>query len=954
MRRPYLACLAVLVTLACAGPRATQGLLEGDLPLSTLAKEGDLGYGRFNFPVRELSRPSGLRVACETTPSRGMVAVVVAFDVGSTADPAGREGLAHYTEHLVFRGRPRAVELSSELARLGAVYNAETTLDRTTFHAMAPATALPALLDIAARLLGDPLAGVEPRMAAIELDVVRSELLLKNETGVYGQMRGWMQSMLVPPAHPYRRPTGGSLESLQRLTLADAREFAATHYKPARATLLVVGEVEGERLSSLMKERFPAALLGDPARPVSREVGPVPLLNITIPAAPATPPRHQAAVARPELWLGYLMPGKFSQNAGNTLLVTSPATGNLLREYMMKDPDVVGVDVIALHERLATILAIQVVLASDKRRDEISQDLRAFVGQLWRPAHPRFAQMLASAAPVIPIRVGNRYVAVKPTAQFFMQRKNDELLRLRLSGIAHAVNGLESWQRRALDRAEYLQTMGAAGSLVWAVAQATSTEEASVAEFATQFLATDRGRVTYIDPLPANRLPRPGAVGVADRTTIADDGSAAVVFEDPFLAPAPAELAGTRQVRLPNGLTVLLARRTGFPGLTALLGFAGGAAVSEPMGALQLLRRIEHNVGVSMPLNALEVVPVDGPTFTADAVRAGPRNLANVLYLLAQRIVLTDGTDWGSLLDGEETATIKRFQVSPKEKADYLIRRALYGSHPLAQPPAGPDTPAISGQHMERWIPRMRSPRNALLAVVGDFDLDEGERLARAWFGPWKGVAEAVPPTLPPAPVPLAGKGIAADPLIVDQDAESQSHLMLACRLPRPQPGVRASHDLLASILGSYLNTMVRQRAGAAYSVTSQATLRGGDAADLRITLELENTRLPEALAAVRALWARLGRDGFDPGALSQMRWGLTHEHNLGYDTSGEVAFRLLESWSLGWPMTSLAQYPASLRAATPADLRAAFSTCQGSTVSLVLGDEAAVKAAFAGPPSAR
>src|SRR5688572_27417264 len=137
MRRLLIAC--VLLSGACAGPRATQGLLEGELPLATMAQEGDLGYGRFSFPVKELPQPSGLRVAYETTTSRGMVAVVVAFDVGSTADPVGREGLAHYTEHLVFRARPRQVEVAFELARLGATYNAGTSHDRTTYHAMAPA-----------------------------------------------------------------------------------------------------------------------------------------------------------------------------------------------------------------------------------------------------------------------------------------------------------------------------------------------------------------------------------------------------------------------------------------------------------------------------------------------------------------------------------------------------------------------------------------------------------------------------------------------------------------------------------------------------------------------------------------------------------------------------------------------------------------------------------------------
>ena len=49
-------------------------------------------------------------------------------------------------------------------------------------------------------------------------------------------------------------------------------------------------------------------------------------------------------MALPELWVGYLMPGKYSQNVGNTRLVASPATELRLREILQTDPDVVAVN----------------------------------------------------------------------------------------------------------------------------------------------------------------------------------------------------------------------------------------------------------------------------------------------------------------------------------------------------------------------------------------------------------------------------------------------------------------------------------------------------------------------------------------------------------------------------------------------------------------------------------
>ena len=55
----------------------------------------------------------------------------------------------------------------------------------------------------------------------------------RNEIGVYGNVMAWMQRSLFPAGHPYVRPVGGSPASLRGLTLADARAFAAAHYRPA-------------------------------------------------------------------------------------------------------------------------------------------------------------------------------------------------------------------------------------------------------------------------------------------------------------------------------------------------------------------------------------------------------------------------------------------------------------------------------------------------------------------------------------------------------------------------------------------------------------------------------------------------------------------------------------------------------------------------------------------------
>ncbi len=180
-------------------------------------------------------------------------------------------------------------------------------------------------------------------------------------------------------------------------------------------------------------------------------------------------------------------------------------------------------------------------------------------------------------------------------------------------------------------------------------------------------------------------------------------------------------------------------------------------------------------------------------------------------------------------------------------------------------------------------------------------------------------------------------------PMVVNRDGEAQVELAIACRLPPADAHARARYNLMASVLGSYINTMVRFRAGAAYTVNTVTNFRGSGAADVAVTMHLETRRLPEALAAVRALWKRLGDEGFDPGAVSQSRWAMSAAYNLRYETASEVAEALVDNWSLGWPLDSLTRYPEVLRTTTPADLNAAFRTCRDTTVSLVLGEKKAV-----------
>src|SRR5690606_33132415 len=105
----------------------------------------------------------------------------------------------------------------------------------------------------------DLLANVTEEDFATERDVVISEWRLRTEQTPMGRVLGEL-TRPFDPAHAYARPAGGTLESLQSLTLEDAKAFVAARYGPERAILVVSGPMAPEAVVELAATRLGAAV----------------------------------------------------------------------------------------------------------------------------------------------------------------------------------------------------------------------------------------------------------------------------------------------------------------------------------------------------------------------------------------------------------------------------------------------------------------------------------------------------------------------------------------------------------------------------------------------------------------------------------------------------------------------------------------------------------------------
>ena len=228
-----------------------------------VVKKQNLDLKPVNLPLRTFAFPSGLRVVVEKdtrTPLAGVFAVVGS---GSSSDPKGKEGLAHYVEHLAFQSKPFGqLRFEDMLDAAGAIaWNASTNFDATTYYEIGPASALPQLLRAEAVRMVVPVSDISSSARKVELDVVRNELRERNETGFVGDVFSRMQVALFPPGHPNSSPIGGTHQSLSSLTKADADAFAKAHYRPDNLTIVIHPEGESVRVVGGESQWFDMTIL---------------------------------------------------------------------------------------------------------------------------------------------------------------------------------------------------------------------------------------------------------------------------------------------------------------------------------------------------------------------------------------------------------------------------------------------------------------------------------------------------------------------------------------------------------------------------------------------------------------------------------------------------------------------------------------------------------------------
>jgi zinc protease len=226
--------------------------------------------------------PNGLEVILSEDHSTPIISVNTWYHVGSADEQAGRTGLAHLFEHLMFMGSehvPNGV-FDKELEAAGGDNNASTAEDRTNYYEDIPSNALPLALWLDSDRMGFLLPTMDKAKVDLQREVVKNERRQGVENAPYGIANEVIVAGLYPKGHPYSWPVIGSMTDLSAASVDDVKNFFRTYYAPNNATLSIAGDFDPAKTKVLVKEYFGGIPRG-PALPPRPNVAPVVLARDT-------------------------------------------------------------------------------------------------------------------------------------------------------------------------------------------------------------------------------------------------------------------------------------------------------------------------------------------------------------------------------------------------------------------------------------------------------------------------------------------------------------------------------------------------------------------------------------------------------------------------------------------------------------------------------------------------
>jgi len=732
-------------------------------------------------PVHLETLPNGLTVLLREVHVAPVAEVQVWTAVGSADEGPGEKGLAHFHEHMLFKGTERrgVGEIAAAVEGVGGRINAYTSFDVTCYHATLPSAEVSVGLDVLADSVQHSI--FDPEEIDREIEVVLEEIRSAEDEPHHVLSDALFRTAYQ--VHPYRVPILGTKENVASFDQQKLERFYRRWYTPDKLVVVAVGDFEIERILEEVRGLFADA-----------------------------------------------QPGKTTRNRPTEPVQTALRSTLLRRPFERACLDLSWSAVDFRHPD-APLLDLLAFVLGEGESCRLVQRVKEEFGLVDRidassytPLDPGLFATVADLDPsstlaaVEAVLRETEMLRAEPVADDELEKARANLLasqhweRESVTGMARKIGSFQliaGDHRREVDYLERIRT--------------ATTEDLQRA--AKEWLSPERLTVGAL--LPDGAEPQIDAAAI-EQAVSRGIGEASRSFHRPR---SRERISGVLSYELENGIQIHVVPRREVPVVALRAAMLGGllsetpktAGISNFLAGMWLRgtrARSAADFARQVESLAADIDGFSGRNSIGLTLDATSDKLLPTLDLFAEVVLAPAfGVEEIERERRDTLAVLARRDDRLAARVFDLFCRTHFRTHPYGLPIPG-TSDAVNGIGREDLIAhheRLARPENLVIAVVGDVEPDDmAAHLARR-LGPMDGEPfDAVMPDLEPAPTEIR--------VAEEYKDRAQAHLVIGFRALTVQDEDREALEVIAHILGGQggrLFRELRDRQGLAYSVSA-------------------------------------------------------------------------------------------------------------------------------------
>lgn len=805
--------------------------------------------------VRKKVLDNGLTVLTKEVHNAPVVTVQVWYKFGSGQEVQGVNGIAHQLEHLMFKGtRNRPIQFGRLFSALGSDSNAFTSYDQTAYYNTAERDKLTALLTLEADRMKNSL--IDPQDLASEKRVVISELQGYENSPEYRLNRAVMMSVF--PDHPYRLPIGGTKADVEKFTVEQVREYYQKFYSPDNAVLVIVGDFETPRTLKKVEDIF--------GKLPKRQYSPHHL--ITPSPAPTSVP-----------------PVKLQEPGGNPLLqIIYPLP-------QIQQPDIPALEVMDYILTAGKNSYLYQELVESGLANDISANVASLRAGGWYEilVTGNGNQDLTKIDAVV-MKALDKLAKIGVTVQQVEQAKNQLTAAVILNNRDITSQGMQLGNDQiTADNYQYTEDH---------LANIRQVQVADVTSVINKYLQPAARKVGLFEPTKKVVTIESSSYSTTTQDNFAPDVAVVPADIKKYLPPVDL-LPKTRQQEIPqqlilaNGLRILLLPDKTTPTVT-LSGHikAGTEFESDQQGGTASLvaNNLMNGTKTKNMRTIAEELEAKGANLDFEAYGEGVRIKGSSLAVDLPILL-------GTLTDVIRNSNfpIKELELSrqqalssldselddPQKIANRIFVQSVYPKkHPLHTFPTAESIQQIKREDVIAFKAQHYRPDTTVLALVGDFDVNEVRSLMQAKLGDWQ--VKGKPPTVKYPSVGMPKNVVNVNPVVPGkpQAITYMGYTGINRQDRRFYAAMILNQILGGDTLSSRLGAEVRDRQGLTYGIYSNF-LTGKNVGTFLIEMQTSPEDAHKAISSTRNLLKQVHQQGVTQQEVETAKRNLISNYNI-------------------------------------------------------------------------